>query len=187
MVDCEIFTYLKNKKLLIIIVNITMPTNCLKKPIWSRCSFYGETRRLICTSRNWRLSQTEFLTKDADPFLADDFSSGVFSHIFTIANELTVFSISRLANMEDFFKGHCVKSVQIWIYFWSVFSCIWTEYGEIWSLRIQSEYRKMWTRNNSVFGHFSRSEGVDIASWYFFSQIKSPEHAASRVSGVISE
>ena len=31
---------------------------------------------------------------------------------------------------------HCVKSVQIWSYFWS-------------------EYRKIGTRNNSVFGHFS--------------------------------
>ena len=39
---------------------------------------------------------------------------------------------------------HCVKSVQIRSYFWSVFSCI------------QSEYRKIRTRNNSVFGHFSR-------------------------------
>ena len=26
---------------------------------------------------------------------------------------------------------HCVKSVQIWSYFWSVFSCIRTKYGEI--------------------------------------------------------
>ena len=26
------------------------------------------------------------------------------------------------------------------------------------NLRIQSKYRKIWTRNNSVFGHFSRSE-----------------------------
>ena len=26
---------------------------------------------------------------------------------------------------------HCVKSVQIRNFFWSVFSCIWTEYGEI--------------------------------------------------------
>ena len=26
------------------------------------------------------------------------------------------------------------------------------------NLRIQSEYREIWTRNNSVFGHFSRSE-----------------------------
>ena len=40
---------------------------------------------------------------------------------------------------------HCVKSVQIRSYFWSVFSCI------------QPEYRKIRSRNNSVFGHFSRS------------------------------
>ena len=39
----------------------------------------------------------------------------------------------------------CVKSVQIRSYFWSLFSCI------------QSEYRKIRTRNNSVFWHFSRS------------------------------
>ena len=41
---------------------------------------------------------------------------------------------------------HCVKSVQIRSYFWSVFSCI------------QSKYRKIGTINNSVFGHFSRSD-----------------------------
>ena len=40
---------------------------------------------------------------------------------------------------------HCVKSVEIRSCFWSVFSCIWTE------------YRKIQTKNNSVFGHFSRS------------------------------
>ena len=40
---------------------------------------------------------------------------------------------------------HCAKSVQIRSYFWSVFSCI------------RIEYRKIRTRNNSVFGHFSRS------------------------------
>ena len=39
---------------------------------------------------------------------------------------------------------HCVKSVQIRSYFWSVFSYL--------HLRI-----KMRTRNNSVFGHFSRT------------------------------
>ena len=42
-------------------------------------------------------------------------------------------------------KLHCMKFVQIRSYFLSVFSCIWTEYGQI------------RTRNNSVFGHFSRS------------------------------
>ena len=41
--------------------------------------------------------------------------------------------------------SHCVKSVQIRSYFRSAFSCI------------QSEYRKIPTRNNSVFGHISRS------------------------------
>ena len=45
-----------------------------------------------------------------------------------------------------------MKSVQIRSYFWSVFSCIRTEYGEV-----QSEYRKIRTSNNSVFGHFSHS------------------------------
>ena len=39
-----------------------------------------------------------------------------------------------------------LKSVQILRYFWFVFSYIWTE------------YRKIRTRNNSVFGHFSCSE-----------------------------
>ena len=38
-----------------------------------------------------------------------------------------------------------MKSIQIPSFFWSVFSCIWTE------------CRKIQTRQNSVFGHFSRS------------------------------
>ena len=38
-----------------------------------------------------------------------------------------------------------MKSVQIRSFFWSVFSCI------------QSKQRKIGTRKNSVFGHFSRS------------------------------
>ena len=85
-----------------------------------------------------------------------------FFHVFTIANELAGFSISRLANMQDCFKSHCVKSVQIRIYFWSVFLCIWSEYGEIISPRIQSEYIKIRTRNNFVFRHFSPSKGVHL-------------------------
>ena len=38
-----------------------------------------------------------------------------------------------------------MKTVRIRSFFWSIFSCF------------QSEYRKIRTRNNSVFGHFSRS------------------------------
>ena len=41
---------------------------------------------------------------------------------------------------------HCVKSFQIRSYFWPVFYCI------------RIEYRKIRTRNNSVFGQFSRSD-----------------------------
>ena len=45
---------------------------------------------------------------------------------------------------------HCVKSVQMRSYFWSVYV----------NLRIQSEHRKIRPRNNSVDGHFSRSISI---------------------------
>ena len=47
---------------------------------------------------------------------------------------------------------HCVKSVQIRIFFWSAFPRIWPEYGEILRIafRIQSECGKIRTRKNSV-------------------------------------
>ena len=41
---------------------------------------------------------------------------------------------------------HCMKSVQVRSYFWSVFSCI------------RTKYRKIRTRKNSVFAQFSRSD-----------------------------
>ena len=60
---------------------------------------------------------------------------------------------------------HCVESVQIQSYFWSLFSCIRTECGDLLSnLRIQCEYRKIRARINSVFGHFSRSVYVLVTS-----------------------
>ena len=56
---------------------------------------------------------------------------------------------------------HCVKSVPIRSYFWSVFSCIRPKYEDLlrkspYAVRIQ-EIR---TRKNSVFGLFSRSESA---------------------------
>ena len=50
----------------------------------------------------------------------------------------------------DYF--HWVKSFQIRSFFWSVFSCI------------QSEYRKIRTWKKSVFGHFLRC----VAKWWIF-------------------
>ena len=58
-------------------------------------------------------------------------------------------STSDLTNDEELLYNCCVllntlcESVQIRSNFWSVFSCIWTE------------YRKIPTTNKSVFGHFS--------------------------------
>ena len=53
---------------------------------------------------------------------------------------------------------HYVKSVQIRSIFWSVFSCIRTEYGDLRRFTVfQSKYRKIRTRKNFVFAHFSRS------------------------------
>ena len=61
---------------------------------------------------------------------------------------------------------HCVKSVQIVSFFWSVFSRIRTKNGDF---RSKSPYsvpiREVRTRKNSVFGRFSRSDH----SWGNFS------------------
>ena len=52
-----------------------------------------------------KTAQSEFLSKDADSFLKI-FSFGCFFHIFTVVNQLSRFSISRLANVEDFLNAN---------------------------------------------------------------------------------
>ena len=54
----------------------------------------------------------------------------------------------QTSKIDHFAKKHYTKSVQIRIFFWSVFSCT------------RTEYRKIRTRKNSVFGHFSRSDSL---------------------------
>ena len=51
---------------------------------------------------------------------------------------------------------HCVKSVQIRNFFWSAFCFI----------RTHSEYRKIRTRKNSVFGFFSRSASLLVIAQF---------------------
>ena len=59
----------------------------------------------------------------------------------------------------SWFVIHCAKIIQIRSSFWSVFFRNWTEYGDF---RSKSPYsvriRKIRTRINSVFGHFSLSD-----------------------------
>ena len=60
---------------------------------------------------------------------------------------LTIFFSFALKHGNSVYLSiHCLKSVQIRSYFWSVFSCI------------RTEYRKRRTRNKSVFGQFSHSD-----------------------------
>ena len=67
-------------------------------------------------------------------------------------------ALTRLPKQLPLKASHCVKSVQIRRFFWSVSSRIRIEYGDLntdiyeVNLRIQSEYRKIQTRKNSVFG-----------------------------------
>ena len=74
-------------------------------------------------------------------------TAGTFLWMLWNPSELALY---RTAVNNCFWKkviilDHYVKNVQLLSYLWSVFSCI------------RTEYRKIRTRNNSVFGHFSRS------------------------------
>ena len=76
--------------------------------------FFKETLALVFScefceiSRNtffhWKLSQSQVLSKGADIFLKTSFFLRCYSHFFAIANQLPGSSITRLANVEDFFN-----------------------------------------------------------------------------------
>ena len=59
-----------------------------------------------------------------------------------------------------FEEWHCVKSVPMRSFFWSVFSRIRTEYGEI--LVFSPNVGKYEPEKKSVFGHFSHS----VDNWH---------------------
>ena len=83
---------------------------------------------------------------------------GIFSYCFGLSSV----QISYLQDHKQFsWKGpcsHCVKSVQIRSFFWSVLSPIWTEHPDLFH---KSPYlvqmRGNTDQTNSIFGHFSRS------------------------------
>ena len=55
-------------------------------------------------------------------------------------------------------ESSTARSAQMRSFFWSVFSCIWTEYRDLWNKCPYSiRYRKIRARKKSVFGHFSHS------------------------------
>ena len=58
------------------------------------------------------LSQSEFLSKDADSFLKIFFFWVIF-HIFTVANKLPGFCINRFANVEDFLNANVIVNINV--------------------------------------------------------------------------
>ena len=80
----------------------------------------------------------------------------------TLMKELTISIFLTNASWtfsSVFCMSDCVEIVQIRSFFLSVFPCI------------QSQYRKIQTRNNSVFGHFSRNvfyRHLNIILIYFY-------------------
>ena len=58
-----------------------------------------------CASRNWKLYQSQILSKNADTFLEISFFFfRCYCHFFAIVNQLPGFSIGRLANVGKFFN-----------------------------------------------------------------------------------
>ena len=93
---------------------------------------------------------------------------GNFTNFFNTLNETPELLFITLEHKAG--DVHCVNSVQIQSYFWSVFSCI------------RIEYRKIRTRNNSVFGHFSRS-GLqhEVTEGYLLENIYHKKHYLPKV------
>ena len=63
---------------------------------------------------------------------------------------------SRIYSMKHSLREKC-PNTELFLVRNFLYSGLNTEIYSV-NLHIQSEYRKIWTRNNSVFGHFSRSD-----------------------------
>ena len=101
--------------------------------------------RLILT-----LNFTEFVLRIAMPYICpkDLLSMALFKfYDLKLIRVNNYFVFFKLFPILKFKSLHCLKSIQIRSFFWSLFS------------RIQTEYEKIRTRKNFVFGHFSRSVG----------------------------
>ena len=55
----------------------------------------------------------------------------ILEHFSFLSKLQKILSIYSWATLQSTLSAYCVKSVQTRSFFWSVFSCIWTEYGDI--------------------------------------------------------
>ena len=86
-----------------------------------------QTSCLICTSKNWKLSQSRILNKDANTFLKISSFFRCYCHVFAKVNQLPGFSISRLANVDDFLNVNiffkCKLNINVSINDHSLYMC----------------------------------------------------------------
>ena len=80
-------------------VPLTEPGGSSYKPRW-----------LLCTSRKWKLSQSEFLSKDVGPFLKI-FFFGCFFQIFEDVSSLTIFFSKMLQDILNDVLKTCLEDV----------------------------------------------------------------------------
>ena len=103
--------------------------------------------------------------------LWDSYSISILYSPIRRTDSLVTFVLSNLVSLHDkldisylsytwmvifgsrLISCHCLRSVQIWGFFWSLFSCI------------RTEYRKIRARKTSVFGHFSLSVLDMVRTW----------------------
>ena len=129
---------------------------------------------------NWSLSELSDLEKGNERFEKSIYGDYTFDFHFpdTLHSSSLTWSFLVLHKLSAQFLVmiplksvnpviHCVQSVKIRSFFWSVFSCI------------QSKYRKIRMRKISVFGHFSHSMSskifiVGLTIWGLYALKSSP-------------
>ena len=89
--------------------------------------YLWKNKSLDLRKQKLKLSQSLILSKNADTFLKISFFFRCYSHFFAIANQLPGFSISRLANVEDFFNVNiffkCKLNINVSITDHSLYLC----------------------------------------------------------------
>ena len=161
-------------------------TKFIEKHLWQSLFFKKETLEQVFSCEFCEISKNTFFTEHARQLLLTLAILSAITNLRTLEQEVkqtflrkkklitfwkiefcnatygfnTLITNVRVRVKKITWNTQCVKSVQMRNFFWSVFYHIWT-----WvSLRIQSKCRKIRTRKNSVFGHFSRSEGFHLVS-----------------------
>ena len=111
-----------------------------------------KAQKQLHASQLWQQGLNDVILKSCDIIVLNTLPLVVQCKIFSLMN-------AQARNYQH--ENVCVFDRNLASYFWSVFSYIGTEYGD---LRSKSPYLLLRTRNNSVFRRFSCSDIIIIQS-----------------------